>query len=156
MNETTFRNKVKLSLEKTGGMVIRINDVPGTGLRYSDLIWIYHGSVVFIECKVIKNKTSEQVYTIRQGSIATPGQLVSNYIVQNANALYVYAMHFTEDEQTLIAFYEHDDKIYSPIEAGDLVPTVAMPLDEFLNFCTKYLNEKTSSLVSFKTVVLKR
>lgn len=156
MSETTFRNKIKILLERTGGLVFRINDVPGTGLRYSDLIWIYRGSVLFIECKVVKNKTVEQAYNIKQKDVATPGQLVANYIIQQADALYVYAMFLEQSNETVIVFYEHADKVYSPVEAGDLTPTVVINLEDFIDFCVKHLNERASSLEMFKKAVLNR
>lgn len=154
MNETLYRNKIKHLIEKVGGFVFRINDVAGTGLRYSDLIWIYYGNVVFIECKVIKNKKKEDVYSIKQGSVATAGQLVSNFIIQNAGALYVYFMHFLDSKETFVVFYEHTGKIYSPVEASELLPTAVVSLNDFLSVCADRMRDDTNSLNIFKKMFL--
>lgn len=151
MSEQLYRNKLKVRLEKIGGFVFRINDVAGTGIRYSDLIWIYNGNVVFVECKVVK-KSADKAYTLKQKEIATAGQLVSNYIVQNANALYIYAVYFENSKEERFLRYEHTGHIYSPAEAGELHPRTVLTSDQFFHEYVNHLATERGSLDIFKNL----
>lgn len=133
--EKNFRNKVQRMLEQAGGMVFRINDVPGTGLRYADLIWIHNGHVLGIECKLCRGVDSSTVHNIPQKRYATIGQCLANHLFQRAGALYIYCFWF-QDGNILCAFYQ-SYKRYNPAVEGASLPTVVLSLDELIRFVQK-------------------
>jgi len=156
MHEDTFRNKLQKKLEEIGGIVLRIRDVYGTGMRYSDLIWIIDGRVIGIECKIAKFH-SEHTYLVKQGTYATRHQLLANHLFQRAGALFVYAFHFPDEKCTLFAQYRDEAHVYSAKEAKEKLPWVVLSEEEFFTFVRVLLNSRTNNknvLTMFKEFVL--
>ena len=128
MMEKYFRNKLKRIVERHGGFVFRINDVPGTGMRYADLIWVVNGQTIGLECKIARFRPS---YTpeLRQGVYASSYQVLANHLFQKAGALFLYVYYFPNEKETRCLFYQ-SNKVYSYDEESQLQPTAIVTLDD--------------------------
>lgn len=132
MREKTFREHLRRQLESTGGLTLRINDVPRTGIRYSDLIWIWYGHVIGIECKVLPTHDSSVAPYIRQGRFTTPAQPLANHLFQRVGAIYVYCFLFA-DKKVKVLFYRSGEE-YDPHVEYELLPTYVLDWEDFMQF----------------------
>ncbi len=144
MLEENYRNKLHKRLEQVGGMVFRINDVAGTGIRYSDLIWIYYGNSYFIECKIAKH-TLKNIYRIKQKSYATPAQTLANHLVQKAGGIYLFSLYFPEEREERLLYYK-SEPVYSYREESEKVPSVVLFMDTLVEFAQVAVTHNSGGL----------